>query len=106
MLQCYVQFLRPATFLFVFFYCYFLTFFYTHLMQDIFKVDIKDLQKLIKFYRESPKQFRYATAGVLNFQAFQTRKYDLENIKNSMTIRDPKFMRQNLLVQKTRALSI
>src|SRR4030042_1848952 len=39
MLQCYVQFLRPSTFLSVFFNCYFLTFFYTHLMQDIFKVD-------------------------------------------------------------------
>src|SRR4030042_196154 len=106
MLQCYLQFLRPATFLFVLSYCYFLSFFYTHLMQDIFKVDIKDLQKLIKFYRESPKQFRYATAGVLNFQAFQTRKYDIENLQSSMIIRDNRFLQSSLRVDKTRALPI
>jgi hypothetical protein len=75
-------------------------------MSDIFKVEQSDLHRLTKFFKESPRDFRYATAGVLNSLAFQTRRNDIQVLSGNMIIRNRRFLESNLKVEKTRAVSI
>ena len=70
-------------------------------MKDIFDMDKKSLKQLRDFFNKSPKEFSRATAGVLNSLAFSTRKYDIENIAQGMTVRNPKFVARMLKVTKT-----
>lgn len=70
---------------------------------DIFKMDRKDLDKLGKMLNESPKSFKYATAGVLNSLAFGMRKNDVEEISTSMIIRNRRFVESAIQVDKARA---
>ena len=60
------------------------------------------MKALKRFMRESPREFRHASAGVLNSLAFKTREYDIENITRSMIVRNPRFLRSGLKVQTAR----
>jgi hypothetical protein len=68
---------------------------------DTFTMDPIGLKKLERFFKGFPREMRQASAGILNSLAFQTRKYDIENISADMVIRDPKFTRDSLKVQTT-----
>lgn len=75
-------------------------------MSDIFQVNQGDLKKLQKFFQNSPRDFRIATAGILNSLAFQTRKNDIKEITGNMIIRNRRFVESSIQVEKTRANSI
>lgn len=75
-------------------------------MESIFDLNKKDLRTLKRFFKESPVRFRQATAGVLNSLAFSTRKYDIENIEKSMTVRNKRFVQSSIRVDKARSGSI
>ena len=70
-------------------------------MRDIFDMDARSLRELKKFMETRPKEFAKSTAGVLNSLAFSTRKYDMQNIAQGMTVRNPKFVARMLKVTKT-----
>jgi hypothetical protein len=70
-------------------------------MKDIFDMDSRSLKQLRKFMETRPKEFAKSTAGVLNSLAFSTRLYDIQNITQGMTVRNPKFVARMLKVQKT-----
>lgn len=55
--------------------------------------------------RNAPKQFSYAAAGVINAAAFMTKSLDEKNLSNTMTIRDPNFLKASLRVDKAKARS-
>jgi hypothetical protein len=65
-------------------------------------MDLSDLRKLKRFQKNAPREFRAATAGVLNSLAFSTRKLDIENISRSMIIRNRRFVEGSLKVDKAR----
>lgn len=65
-------------------------------------IDKTASQKHAKLMRESPKQFSYAAAGVMNTLAFQTRTNDIRNLSSTMTIRDPRFLNNSLRVDKAK----
>jgi hypothetical protein len=75
-------------------------------MTALFHMDNRDLKKLQRFMAEAPREFKRASAGVLNSLAFSTRKYDIENINRGMTVRSPKFVNAMLRVDKTRSTEI
>jgi len=72
-------------------------------MADIFNMDKRDLRKLQRFQKNAPREFRKATAGVLNSLAFSTKKLDEENIDNSMIVRNRRFVNSSLRVEKARS---
>ena len=73
-------------------------------MADIFQVEQRDLARLIKFYRRAPKPFSRATAGVINTLAFGARKQQIREISSSMTVRNPRFVKSRIRVDKARAV--
>lgn len=73
---------------------------------SIFKIDDRDLKKYSKMLKDSPNDFKKMTAGVLNSLAFDTRKNDIQNINQSMIVRNKRFVESNLRVDKTRPVSI
>jgi len=75
-------------------------------MKNIFDIDKKSLKRLQNLFKESPKDFRVATAGVLNSLAFTTRKYDIDNITISLIVRNKGFLNRSIKVQTTRAVDI
>lgn len=72
-------------------------------MANIFDMDKRDLRKLQKFQKNAPREFRKATAGVLNSLAFSTRKLDIQNIDRSMIVRNRRFVEGSLKVDKARS---
>lgn len=75
-------------------------------MNNIFDMSRSDLIKLKRFFKNSPNDFKRATAGVLNSLAFMTRNYDIQNITSTMTVRSPGFVKNSLRYQKTKITSI
>ena len=73
---------------------------------NIFTMDKTDLKKLEKFMHDAPREFRQASAGVLNSLAFATRKNDIKNIRDSMIIRNRRFVESSLRVDKARSAPI
>lgn len=69
---------------------------------NIMTIDKTALQRHAKLMRESPKQFAYAAAGVMNTMAFQTRTNDIKNLSSTMIIRDPRFLTNSLRVDKAK----
>lgn len=68
----------------------------------IFQIEHRNLKELIKFYKRAPRQFQHATAGVLNNQAFGTRKAAVHQLGRNMIIRNPKFVNSKVRVTKAR----
>jgi hypothetical protein len=75
-------------------------------MKESFTMSSRDLKKLERFFKESPKLIKPVTANVLNTLAFENRKIELENIHRSMIVRSERFVRGSLRVEKTRNVPI
>jgi hypothetical protein len=73
-------------------------------MPDIFDLDMRDLLRLRKFYKNAPRQFARATAGVLNNMAFGARKSQIREIHSSMTVRNSRFVQSKIRVTKARGI--
>ena len=72
--------------------------------EQIFDISSPDLKKLKKFYKQAPRQFQFAAAGVLNDQAFGTRLEAMQMIGRNMIVRNPKFVNSNVLFKKARGM--
>jgi len=68
--------------------------------EAMFELTTKDLKKLKRFYKNAPKQFRYASANVLNSEAFGSRLNSLAIIKSKMTVRREGFIKRQMNVVK------
>lgn len=73
-------------------------------MAEIFKMDDKDLERLIKFYKKAPDLFAKAVLATLNALAFGTRKEAIKIIGSKMTVRNPGFIYGSLKVIKAKAV--
>jgi hypothetical protein len=71
--------------------------------KELFTMDIKDLKALKKFFKKAPKLFKPVSANVLNSLAFMTRKYDIKNLSNHMIIRNEKFVKSSIRVEKAKS---
>lgn len=67
-------------------------------MAQIFTMNKSDLRKLERFFKRSPKQFKAATANILNSLAFTTMNYDKMNLKRHLIIRSDSFLKKSLKV--------
>ena len=67
---------------------------------NIFNVEKQDIQKLVKFMHDYPKDIRFGTASVLNTLGFKTRDLNIKNLSESMTIRNLTFVKRMLRVDK------
>lgn len=69
---------------------------------NIFDIDLVNLHRLKKFYRNSPKQFKKATVMLLNNFAFGVRAETLKFLSRKMIVRDKRFVSSRLQVTKAR----
>ena len=69
---------------------------------QIFDISSPDLKKLKKFFKQAPRQFQFAAAGVLNDQAFGTRREAIQKIGRNMIVRNPKFVNSMVRFNKAR----
>lgn len=71
-------------------------------MTKIFDLEIMDLIKLRRFYKNAPKQFGYTTASLLNTFAFNTRKEALKVVHKEMNIRNQSFVISQMRYKKAK----
>lgn len=57
-----------------------------------FEIDKTDLKKLSRFFKQAPREFQKASAGVINTLAFETRKLEIKEIAANMIIRNKKII--------------
>jgi hypothetical protein len=67
-----------------------------------FSVDVSSLSDLADIFEQAPKQFTAATGMLLNQFAFGTRDEALRLMPQIITIRDPRFLKRQLRVQKSK----
>lgn len=72
----------------------------------MFQLDDRELKQLLKFYKNAPKQFLAASAGMLNTFAFGVRDNAHQELKNKLTIRADGFVKSSIRVQKTRIVPL
>lgn len=70
--------------------------------EQIFDISSPDLKKLKKFYKQAPRQFQFAAAGVLNDQAHGTRREAIQMIGRNMIVRNVRFVNSNVVFNKAR----
>jgi len=70
---------------------------------DFLQLDFRDLAKLALFFKRFPLQARAATAALLNDLSFLWRGEAFDAIASRTIIRNPRFDRSRLRVQKTSA---
>jgi len=68
-------------------------------MSEMFFINKRDIDFLVKFYRDSKKQFRAASASMLNHFAFGTKKAASAVIGGTMIVRSEKFVNSRLRVR-------
>jgi hypothetical protein len=66
---------------------------------EMFQVDKIGLYKLEQFYKRAPKQFRVASASMLNHFAFGTKKTTFGVLFDRMIIRDQRFVKSKIRVK-------
>lgn len=71
-----------------------------------FIVKTPDLKNLEKFYKKAPRQFARASAGMINNLAFETRSAALVNIASDMNIRNERFVKSRMRVNRARPVPI
>lgn len=71
-------------------------------MADLFSIDLKDLINLRKFFKRAPKKMRSVSAGVLNDLAFGTMSESRKILQDNLTIRNPRFFKSRLRVEKAK----
>lgn len=69
---------------------------------QLFQVNRTDLNRLHKFFKNSPGKFNWAVATMLNNFAFGTRSASMQIIHDEMLVRSPSFVASSLQVEKTR----
>ena len=69
-------------------------------------INQKDIKKLKNFFINSPKNFQRTTANILTSLAFKTRENDIKNLHRGLTIRNERFLRSSLRVQKAKSTKI
>lgn len=70
---------------------------------DFFETDDQQtISNFILFMRRAPDLFAKAGANVLNTIAFSSRKTVMRKIKSSMTVRNERFIKSTLLIDKAR----
>lgn len=69
---------------------------------QLYKINDKDIKRLIKFDKKAPGKMKIATAGMLNSFAFGNRKESLNIINRRMTVRSKKFVQSSIRVDKAR----
>jgi hypothetical protein len=72
-------------------------------MSEMFEIEAADLINLRKFFKRAPREFRRTQASVLNSFAFGTRTESLDVIFEKMTIRDSRFAKSSMRVEKARS---
>ncbi len=70
--------------------------------KELFDLDDRDIKRLAKFYKKSPKQFQWVVANVLNDLAFGSRRESLGIIEDKMIVRSPTFVKRSISVDKAR----
>lgn len=70
-------------------------------MANLFDMDKRDLRRLYKWYRRSPKEFARATGLLLNNFAFGVRLTAIEAISTGMIVRDFNFIQGSLKVERS-----
>ena len=73
---------------------------------DSFSFSSADMILLRKLFKRSPRQMQRVTAGVLNDQAFQMRPVIFKVLSRNMEIRDTRFAKSRIRVDKARPTSI
>ena len=68
-----------------------------------FDLNISDLQKLERFARRAPAQFRQVSAGVLNTVAFRVRGEMISEITRRLTVRSANFVSGSIRFTKTKS---
>jgi hypothetical protein len=69
-------------------------------MPNIFNMDKKSQQQLLKFARKFPKEFQFSSASILTSQAFELRKSITHTLQDEFEIRNKRFMNSSVRVQK------
>ena len=76
------------------------------MVSEAFTLDVKDLIKLRKFYKRAPHLFARATASMLNSFAFGTRLEQLRVIRRTMKVRNDRFVKSRIRVEKAHGRNI
>ena len=69
---------------------------------SIFGFEGTEVKKLEKFYKGAPGLFNRAARGLLNGFAFGTRNEAIDTIKHRMIVRNEKFVKSRIRVNKTK----
>jgi hypothetical protein len=75
-------------------------------MPEMFQLDKRELDQLLKFYKQAPRKFLPAAAGMLNTFAFGVREQAIREINDKLTVRNPAFVKSSLRVEKTRIVPL
>ena len=75
-------------------------------MPDMFQLDKRELNQLLKFYKQAPRKFLPAAAGMLNTFAFGVREQAVKQINDKFTVRNPAFVKSSFRVEKTRIVPL
>lgn len=69
---------------------------------QMFQLDRKELDRLVRLYKRMPREFQQATARMLNSFAFGTQKEAIKVIQRRMTVRNQRFVKSAVRVRKAR----
>ena len=72
----------------------------------MFSLDLRTYNQLKKFYKAAPRQFLYATKGMLTTFAFKAREEQIQEIRKSMTVRNDRFIQAKIRYQKAMGSNI
>ena len=75
-------------------------------MPEMFQLDKRELNQLLKFYKSAPRKFLPAAAGMLNTFAFGVREQAVKQINDKFTVRNPAFVKSSIKVEKTRIVPL
>lgn len=75
-------------------------------MSKSFYMDMRGFKELKKFFKKAPKLFQPVCANVLTSYAFETRKYDIKNINESMIVRNQRFIQSSIKVKIAKNQSV
>lgn len=71
-------------------------------MRTLFDIDVRAMRRFEKLMKRIPKELTRATAGMLNSFAFGTRAASLQIIQRRMIVRNPRFVKSSIRVDKAR----
>ena len=72
-------------------------------MANMVEMDVSEIRKLAKFFRQAPRLFSRAAGGYLNTLAFGNKAESKKIIDRRLVVRSPKFIHGNMPVIKARS---